>query len=34
MSQEYDVQIEVGAPLAMFARPDTGGTPTSYAAST
>ena len=26
----YPVQIEVAAPLAMFARPDTGGTPTSY----
>ncbi|HKM56696.1 MAG TPA: CRISPR-associated protein Cas5 [Isosphaeraceae bacterium] len=26
----YSVQIEVAGPLAMFARPDTGGTPTSY----
>lgn len=28
----YHVQIEVAGPLAMFARPDTGGTPTSYPA--
>jgi CRISPR-associated protein Cas5d len=26
----YGVQIEVSGPLAIFARPDTGGTPTSY----
>ncbi len=26
----YVVQMEVAGPLAMFARPDTGGTPTSY----
>jgi CRISPR-associated protein Cas5d len=26
----YTVEIEVAGPLAMFARPDTGGTPTSY----
>lgn len=26
----YSVQMEVAGPLAMFARPDTGGTPTSY----
>ena len=26
----YEVQMEVEGPLAMFARPDTGGTPTSY----
>jgi CRISPR-associated protein Cas5d len=26
----YSVQLEVAGPLAMFARPDTGGTPTSY----
>ncbi len=26
----YSVQVEVGGPLAMFARPDTGATPTSY----
>jgi CRISPR-associated protein Cas5d len=26
----YRVQVEVAGPLAMFARPDTGGTPTSY----
>ena len=27
---DYPVQIEVAGPLAMFTRPDTGGTPTSY----
>jgi CRISPR-associated protein Cas5d len=27
---DYAVQIEVAGPLAMFTRPDTGGTPTSY----
>jgi CRISPR-associated protein Cas5d len=26
----YPVSIEVAGPLAMFTRPDTGGTPTSY----
>jgi CRISPR-associated protein Cas5d len=26
----YPVQMEVEGPLAVFARPDTGGTPTSY----
>src|SRR5438105_557868 len=26
----YPVAFEVAGPLAMFARPDTGGTPTSY----
>lgn len=26
----YEVEMEVAGPLAMFARPDTGGTPTSY----
>ena len=26
----YSVQLEVAGPLAMFSRPDTGGTPTSY----
>lgn len=26
----YEVNLEVAGPLAMFARPDTGGTPTSY----
>jgi len=26
----YSVQLEVAGPIAMFARPDTGGTPTSY----
>lgn len=30
----YSVQMEVAGPLAMFARPDTGGTPTSYRAPT
>lgn len=30
----YGVSIEVAGPLAMFARPDTGGTPTSYPAPT
>lgn len=29
-SQSYSVSLEVAGPLAMFARPDTGGTPTSY----
>ena len=27
---KYIVTLEVGGPVAMFARPDTGGTPTSY----
>lgn len=27
---EYTVQLEVAGPLALFARPDTGGTPSSY----
>jgi CRISPR-associated protein Cas5d len=31
---EYNVSLEVAGPLAMFARPDTGGTPTSYPAPT
>lgn len=26
----YEVRLEVAGPLAMFSRPDTGGTPTSY----
>jgi CRISPR-associated protein Cas5d len=26
----YGISLEVAGPLAMFARPDTGGTPTSY----
>jgi CRISPR-associated protein Cas5d len=34
MTKNYRVQIEVAGPLAMFARPDTGGTPTSYPAPT
>jgi CRISPR-associated protein Cas5d len=29
-SNRYPVEFEVAGPLAMFARPDTGGTPTSY----
>ena len=28
--KHYSAQIEVAGPIAMFARPDTGGTPTSY----
>lgn len=27
---DYPVEMEIAGPLAMFARPDTGGTPTSY----
>jgi CRISPR-associated protein Cas5d len=30
----YPIQLEVSGPLAIFARPDTGGTPTSYPAPT
>ncbi len=30
ISRRYGVRLEVAGPLAMFARPDTGGTPTSY----
>lgn len=30
----YSISIEVAGPLAMFTRPDTGGTPTSYPAPT
>ena len=30
MDGAYAVELEVAGPLAMFARPDTGGTPTSY----
>ena len=33
-NHRYDVNLEVAGPLAMFARPDTGGTPTSYPAPT
>jgi CRISPR-associated protein Cas5d len=33
-SRRYQVGLEVAGPLAMFARPDTGGTPTSYAVPT
>lgn len=29
-SDRYTIELEVAGPLAMFARPDTGGTPTSY----
>src|ERR1700756_3489947 len=28
--QKYTVKLEIAGPLAMFTRPDTGGTPTSY----
>lgn len=31
---KYEVAFEVAGPAAMFARPDTGGTPTSYSAPT
>jgi CRISPR-associated protein Cas5d len=30
MPADYSVRIEIAGPLALFARPDTGGTPTSY----
>ena len=30
MGDRYEVSFEIAGPLAMFARPDTGGTPTSY----
>lgn len=30
MGKEYEVAFEVAGPAAMFVRPDTGGTPTSY----
>lgn len=30
MTQSYQVHFEIEGPIAMFARPDTGGTPTSY----
>lgn len=30
MDKTYTVEMEIAGPLAMFARPDTGGTPTSY----
>jgi CRISPR-associated protein Cas5d len=33
-NHRYDVSLEIAGPLAMFARPDTGGTPTSYPAPT
>ena len=33
-TESYRVNLEVAGPLAMFARPDTGVTPTSYAAPT
>jgi CRISPR-associated protein Cas5d len=31
---QYEVGLEIAGPAAMFARPDTGGTPTSYPAPT
>lgn len=31
---DYGVHLEIAGPLAMFTRPDTGGTPTSYPAPT
>ena len=31
---KYRVQLEIAGPLAMFSRPDTGGTPVSYPAPT
>jgi len=34
MNEEYSIAFEVAGPAAMFARPDTGGTPTSYPAPT
>lgn len=30
MTDGYPVQMEIAGPLALFSRPDTGGTPTSY----
>src|SRR6185295_10271860 len=30
LRESYSVKLEIAGPLAMFARPDTGGTPTSY----
>lgn len=33
-NDRYTVELEVAGPLAMFTRPDTGGTPTSYPAPT
>jgi CRISPR-associated protein Cas5d len=34
LGKTYSVAMEIAGPLAMFARPDTGGTPTSYPAPT
>jgi CRISPR-associated protein Cas5d len=34
VENKYEVAFEVAGPAAMFARPDTGGTPTSYQAPT
>lgn len=34
MRARYTVSLEIAGPLALFARPDTGGTPTSYPAPT
>src|SRR5262245_7264579 len=33
-TRPHEVRLEVAGPLAMFARPDTGSTPTSYAVPT
>ena len=30
MKKDYPVSFEIAGPAAMFVRPDTGGTPTSY----
>jgi CRISPR-associated protein Cas5d len=32
LMDKYEIAFEVAGPAAMFARPDTGGTPTSYPA--
>lgn len=34
MTNRYEVTLEVAGPLAMFTRPDTGGTPTSFSVPT
>jgi CRISPR-associated protein Cas5d len=34
MNKPFEVAMEISGPLAMFARPDTGATPTSYAVPT
>ena len=33
-TKQYPIALEIAGPLAMFARPDTGGTPTSYPVTT